>query len=127
MGRLMGIEPTSAWFTARCVNHFATIAIKNLKKNINSLNPLNFYSTTKGSKAISLDLLIAVASILWYFAQVPVTRRGIILPFAEKQIFLANQHLYNLYELILFLVKKTNFFLRSLFFKSHYYFPFLKW
>ena len=27
MGRLMGIEPTSAGFTVRCVNHFATTAI----------------------------------------------------------------------------------------------------
>jgi hypothetical protein len=28
MGRLMGIEPTNAGTTIRCVNHFATIAIK---------------------------------------------------------------------------------------------------
>jgi hypothetical protein len=27
MGRLMGIEPTNAGTTIRCVNHFATIAI----------------------------------------------------------------------------------------------------
>src|SRR3954447_6423653 len=27
MGRLMGIEPTSAGITIRCVNHFATTAI----------------------------------------------------------------------------------------------------
>ena len=27
MGRLMGIEPTNAGITIRCVNHFATIAI----------------------------------------------------------------------------------------------------
>ncbi len=26
MGRTMGIEPTNVWFTARCVNHFTTIA-----------------------------------------------------------------------------------------------------
>lgn len=26
MGRTMGIEPTHVWFTARCVNHFTTIA-----------------------------------------------------------------------------------------------------
>ena len=26
MGRLMGIEPTNAWITIRCVNHFATTA-----------------------------------------------------------------------------------------------------
>src|SRR6185312_4239728 len=30
MGRLMGIEPTSVGATIRCVNHFATIAIKKL-------------------------------------------------------------------------------------------------
>ena len=28
MGRLMGIEPTNAGTTIRCVNHFATTAIK---------------------------------------------------------------------------------------------------
>jgi hypothetical protein len=27
MGRLMGIEPTNAGATIRCVNHFATVAI----------------------------------------------------------------------------------------------------
>lgn len=27
MGRMMGIEPTRAWFTARSVNHFTTFAI----------------------------------------------------------------------------------------------------
>jgi hypothetical protein len=27
MGRLMGIEPTNAGTTIRCVNHFATIAV----------------------------------------------------------------------------------------------------
>ena len=27
MGRLMGIEPTNAGATIRCVNHFATIAM----------------------------------------------------------------------------------------------------
>ena len=27
MGRLMGIEPTNAGITIRCVNHFATTAI----------------------------------------------------------------------------------------------------
>ena len=31
MGRLMGIEPTNAGTTIRCVNHFATIAIVKLK------------------------------------------------------------------------------------------------
>ena len=31
MGRLMGIEPTNAGTTIRCVNHFATIAIINYK------------------------------------------------------------------------------------------------
>jgi hypothetical protein len=30
MGRLMGIEPTNAGTTIRCVNHFATIAILKL-------------------------------------------------------------------------------------------------
>src|SRR3954470_23572591 len=29
MGRLMGIEPTNAGITIRCVNHFATTATKN--------------------------------------------------------------------------------------------------
>jgi hypothetical protein len=31
MGRLMGIEPTNAGTTIRCVNHFATIAIIKIK------------------------------------------------------------------------------------------------
>ena len=33
MGRLMGIEPTNAGTTIRCVNHFATIAIQITKNN----------------------------------------------------------------------------------------------
>ena len=31
MGRPMGLEPTNAGTTIRCVNHFATIAIFNFK------------------------------------------------------------------------------------------------
>jgi hypothetical protein len=33
MGRLMGIEPTNVGTTIRCVNHFATTAIKVYKIN----------------------------------------------------------------------------------------------
>ena len=28
MGRSEGIEPSDVWFTARCVNHFTTIAMR---------------------------------------------------------------------------------------------------
>ena len=34
MGRLMGLEPTNAGTTIRCVNPFATVAILNFRKNL---------------------------------------------------------------------------------------------
>ena len=39
MGRLMGIEPTNAGITIRCVNHFATTAIKIKMAGVVGLEP----------------------------------------------------------------------------------------
>ena len=39
LGRMMGIEPTNAGATIRCVNHFATIAILIMKTGAAGIEP----------------------------------------------------------------------------------------
>ena len=43
MGRLMGIEPTNAGITIRCVNHFATTAIDNVVVNYMNFEDFSTY------------------------------------------------------------------------------------
>ena len=57
MGRLMGIEPTNAGATIRCVNHFATIAMAGVvgieptsKVLETSILPLNYTPKMEGGR-----------------------------------------------------------------------------
>lgn len=46
-----------------------------------------FSSATNGNNAIIRETLIADVSLRWYLAEVPVTRRGKILPRSEMNFF----------------------------------------
>ena len=63
MGRLMGIEPTNAGTTIRCVNHFATIA--NIRTSLKKMGRLmGIEPTNAGTTIRCVNHFATIANIL---------------------------------------------------------------